>query len=41
MRIAMHESELDATHTEYCQILTELFRSHPVVAMGIPTVAAA
>ena len=34
MRIAMNESELDETHTEYRQILTELFRSHHVVAMA-------
>ncbi len=33
MRIAMNESEFDATHAEYFQILGELFRSRPVVAM--------
>ena len=34
MRIVINESHLDGTHTEYRQILTELFRTHPVVAMA-------
>ena len=30
----MNESELDATHAEYRQILAALFRSHTVVVMA-------